>query len=61
MDHLTTPKLITQLSLRSDLTDRELLLLDRLSQAVDEIDRLDDALRQAEDALDDLSHLVPPV
>jgi len=41
--YLTNQELIAQLTLRTDLTDLEQQLLDRLILAVDEVERLEQA------------------
>lgn len=48
---LTNQEIIAQLSLRDDLTDLNLDLLDRLARAEDELDRLLKSLRDAQAAL----------
>ena len=40
MDNMTTSELVIYLSARNDLTERELILLDRLCSALEEVDRL---------------------
>lgn len=41
MQHLTTDKLLEQLAASCDLTERELVLVDRLTSALNEIDELE--------------------